>query len=178
MNYKKLFKFYFFSIIFTIVLGTILHFTYTWSNSNPVIGSFSAVNESTWEHLKLVFFPMLITIIIAYFYLEDDFKTYLCAKTVGIIVSMLFITIFFYTYTGIIGTNYAILNIGSFIFAVILAEYVTYLLIKSNFLCNKNFAVTLLLILVSFFTFFTYFPPQINYFKDPINNTYGTQQDF
>ena len=61
-----------FSIIFTLVLGTILHFTYTWSNNNPFIGSFSAVNESTWEHLKLVFFPMLITVFIGYFYLEND----------------------------------------------------------------------------------------------------------
>ena len=55
------------SAIFTIVLGTILHFTFKWSNKNPLVGSFSAVNESTWEHLKLLFFPMLITTIIGYF---------------------------------------------------------------------------------------------------------------
>lgn len=173
MNYKKLLKFYIFSIIFTLVLGTILHFTYTWSNNNPFIGSFSAVNESTWEHLKLVFFPMLITVIIGYFYLENNSQKYLCAKPISIVAAMFFITVFFYTYTGIIGTNYSFFNIGSFIFAVILAEYITYLLMKSNYTCNKNFAVALLLILLFFFIFFTYFPPKINYFKDPINNTYG-----
>lgn len=178
MNYKKLFKYYVFSIIFTLVLGTLLHFTYTWSDNNSFVAAFSAVNESTWEHLKLIFFPMLITIIISYFYLENNSQKYLCAKTVGIIASMLFITIFFYTYTGILGTNYAILNIASFIFAVISGEYITYLLIKSNYVCNKKLPIIILLSLLLLFIFFTYLPPKINYFKDPISNKYGTQKSF
>ena len=176
MNYKKLFNFYIFSIIFTLILGTILHFTYVWSNNNIIVASFSAVNESTWEHLKLIFFPMLITIVISYFYLGSDFEKYLCSKTIGIIIGMLFITVFFYTYTGIIGTNYAIINIGSFILAVILSEYITYLIIKSNYTCNKKLTIIILLLLLLFFVFFTYFTPKINYFKDPVSNTYGIQK--
>ena len=173
MNYKKLFKFYMFSILFTIILGTLLHFTFKWFNNNLIVAAFSAVNESTWEHLKLLFFPMFITIIISYFYLGNDFKYYLCAKTVGIIVSIVFITIFFYTYTGVLGTHFPIIDILSFIFAVILAEYVTYLLVKSNYLSNERIAIIILLILLICFIFFTYFPPKINYFKDPITKTYG-----
>jgi len=91
------------------------------------------------------------------------------------LLSMLFITIFFYTYTGIIGTNYAILNILSFIFSVILAEYVSYLLVKSNYTCKENFSITILIFLLFFFVFFTYFPIKINLFKDPLNNNYGIQ---
>ena len=68
--YKKVFKFHIFSIIFSIILGILLHFAFEWSGNNLFIATFSAVNESTWEHLKLVFFPMLITIIISYFYLS------------------------------------------------------------------------------------------------------------
>ena len=64
---KSVFKFQIISTIFVIIFGTLLHFTYNWSNNNSLIGAFSAVNESTWEHLKLLFFPMLITIIIGYF---------------------------------------------------------------------------------------------------------------
>ena len=41
-----------FRFIFISVLGVLLHFTYEWSGDNAVVGLFSAVNESTWEHLK------------------------------------------------------------------------------------------------------------------------------
>ena len=67
MNKNKIKKIQIFSIIFTFILGTLLHFTYKLSGNNQLVGVFSAVNESTWEHLKLVFFPMLLTIIIGYF---------------------------------------------------------------------------------------------------------------
>ena len=41
---------------FALVAGTLLHFVYEWFGGNvwAVIG---AVNESTWEHLKLLYFP-------------------------------------------------------------------------------------------------------------------------
>ena len=107
----NLIKFQIFSTIFEIILGTILHFTYTWSHNNSLVGLFSAVNESTWEHLKLLFFPMLISTIVGYFTFQDTFPNFLCSKTIGIITAMLFTVIFFYTYTGIIGTNYAFANI-------------------------------------------------------------------
>lgn len=67
MDSKKLLKYQFFSAILSIILGTILHFTFEWSGNNAFIGTFSSVNESTWEHLKLVFYPMLFTAIIRLF---------------------------------------------------------------------------------------------------------------
>lgn len=167
-------KFQIFSIIFTWILGTLLHFTYEWSNNNLLLSAFSAVNESTWEHLKLVFFPMLITTIIGYFYIgRNNIQNFLCAKTIGIITSMLFIVIFFYTYNGILGTNFAILDIGSFFVSIVLGEYVANKIIISNFECNKSIPIISLIILLLCFVVFTYFPPKIGLFKDPITNSYG-----
>ena len=68
MNQNKVLKFQIFSAIFGIVLGTLLHFAFEWSNKSNLIAAFSSVNESTWEHLKLAFFPMLISTIIRIFY--------------------------------------------------------------------------------------------------------------
>lgn len=59
-----------FSIVFCVVLGTLLHFTFQWSNQNYLVALFSAVNESVWEHLKLVFFPMFFTTLIRLFFLS------------------------------------------------------------------------------------------------------------
>lgn len=179
MEKKKILRFQIFSVIFTWILGTILHFLYEWSGDNKIIASFSAVNESTWEHLKLVFFPMLITIIIGFLVIGKDNKKFWCAKTLGIILAMSFIVVFFYTYTGIIGTNFAILDIGSFFVAVILGEYVAYKIMTNEeykLKCNKRIAVIGLICILLCFIIFTYLPPHIGLFKDPISNGYGIQK--
>lgn len=153
------------SAIFVIILGTILHFTYEWSGGNRIVGIFSAVNESTWEHLKLIFYPMLLTTIIGNYIFSEKV---ICAKTVGVITAMLFTVIVFYTYTGIIGTNYAVINIAIFVLAVILGEYVTYKFYKKNIQSNSNICTIILIILLILFIIFTFKAPEINLFKDPI----------
>mgnify|MGYP006900005246 CR=1 FL=1 len=111
---------------FCLVIGTLLHFTYELSGGNTFVAGFSAVNESTWEHLKLVFYPTFIFSIIEYFFIGKSTNNYSIAKTIAIIFEISFITIFFYTYTGIIGTNYAFLDISSFVVAIIVGEYIAY----------------------------------------------------
>ena len=46
--------------VFTSALGTLLHFLYDLTGENVAVSFFSAVNESTWEHMKLLFFPMFL----------------------------------------------------------------------------------------------------------------------
>lgn len=167
---NSLLKFQIISAIFVIALGTILHYTYEWSGENRIVGAFSAVNESTWEHLKLIFFPMLITTVVGYYIYGEKI---ICAKTVGVISAMLFTVVFFYTYTGIIGTNYAALNIATFIVAVLIGEYITYRIAKKEGKVNSNICSVILIILLILFVIFTYNPPKINLFRDPISGTYG-----
>ena len=89
--------------LFISVLGVLLHFTYEWSGDNPIVALFSAVNESTWEHLKLLFFPMLLLTIIELLFTEKRQlpSNYLFARTIGILSGMAFIVIAFYTLTGV-----------------------------------------------------------------------------
>lgn len=169
----SVFKFYIFSFIFIAILGTLLHFTYEWSNENLLVASFSAINESTWEHLKSLFFPMLITTIVGYFFVGKDFSNFLCSRVIAVIIGMLFIVVFFYTYTGILGYNIAFLDISSFFVAILLSEYISYKVLYSN-CCKYNFICGLIfIILLILFVIFTYTPPKINLFKDPLTNTYG-----
>lgn len=165
------------SAIFVCILGTLLHFTYKFFGENNFVASFSAVNESVWEHLKLLFFPMLFTTIIGYFYIGKNAPNFLCSKTLGIITSMLFIIIFFYTYTGIIGKSILFIDITSFFVAVILGEYLSYKLMITNFECNNIIAIIILTIILICFVVFTYFPPNIELFKDPVTNQYGIMKD-
>lgn len=162
-------KFEIISTIFILVLGFILHFTYDWSGDNPIVGIFSAVNESVWEHLKLLFFPMLITGIVGSLYYKEAIPNYLCVKTKGILLGLVFIVVFFYTYTGVLGTNLAFLDIGSFFVAVLLGEYYTYYLINSFDSCNNIVAIIILFVLSLMFLLFTFFPPSIGIFTVPVS---------
>lgn len=170
---SKLLKYEIFSMIFLFIFGTLLHFTFEFFNHMPLVGTFSAVNESTWEHLKLLFFPMLITTIIGYFYFHKEYPNYLWIKTKGILIGLAFIIIFFYTYTGIIGTNFAILDIGSFFIAGFLAHYYTYKNIIKKEKGNTPISFIILAILLISFIVFTFIPPKIGLFKDPVTSTYG-----
>lgn len=170
---SSILKFEIISTIFIMIVGTLLHFTFGWSNNNPLVGTFSAVNESTWEHLKLLFFPMLISTIIGFSYKWKVIPNYLCAKVLGIILAMSFVVIFFYTYVGIIGTNFAIVDIGSFFIAVGLGQYVAYQKMQSTSSCSNVIPIIILLVLCSCFLFFTFFPLHIALFEDPIIGSFG-----
>lgn len=173
MKKNIILKFIIFSGIFVMILGTLLHFTYEWSGNNQFIASFSAVNESTWEHLKLLFFPMLLTTIIGFFYLEKSCQNYWCARLFGILTAILFTIVFFYTYTGIIGTNFAFVDISIFFVAVILGELVSYKVLVSSIDCNSSVALVGIILLLACFIIFTYFTPEIGLFKDPVTGLFG-----
>ena len=173
MDKNKIRNYQIFSTIFVCILGTLLHFTYQLSGENSIMASFSAVNESVWEHLKLLFFPMLLTTIIGYFSIGKSVPNFLCSKMIGIITAMLFTVIFFYTYSGILGKNIAIIDISSFFVATILGEYVAYKLMNSTFKCNNKIAIFALILIAICFVTFTYFTPELGIFKDSITGQYG-----
>lgn len=173
MKKNKILKFTIFSGIFVMILGTLLHFTYEWSGNNTFVAAFSAVNESTWEHLKLLFYPMFLTTIIGYFYLGKTSPNFLCARLFGILTAILFTIVFFYTYTGVIGTNFAFIDISIFFVDVILGELVSYKILSSNFTCNVGIAFCCILILLACFIIFTYFTPEIGLFRDPVTGLFG-----
>jgi len=55
----------------TSLAGTLLHFLYDFSGKSKIAALFSGVNESTWEHMKLMFFPMLLFMIVQSFFFRD-----------------------------------------------------------------------------------------------------------
>lgn len=169
LKYEKI------STIFIILLGVVLHFTFNWFNKNHLVGVFSPINESIWEHLKLLYFPSLLTIIIGCLLFKKEYINVICYKTKSLIIALLSIVIFFYTYTGILGHHIALIDISSFIIAVILCQYYVYKQIKNNKKCNINIALCIHIVLLLAFIIFTFYPPKINLFKDPLTNKYGIQ---
>lgn len=155
--------------IFTILLGTLLHFTYKLSNENKIVAIFSAVNESIFEHLKLTFFPILLFSIYEYFIYGKNIQNFIPVKTLSIIISIILILTLFYTYTGIIGQSYFFIDILIFIISVSAAYTFSYYFLNTSIFNNKIYTLISLLILVIMllcFILFTFYPPKIALFKD------------
>lgn len=161
------------SIIFSLILGTILHFLFEWSGENIFVGSFSAVNESIWEHLKLSFFPMLVVAIIGYYLFGKNESNYIKGNSIGIIFSIIFTVATFYIYSGIIGNNFGIINVLIFILSIIFGEIMAYKIVGTEKPADQVTYLLLIMILFICFILFTYFPPKIALFKDPITGGFG-----
>lgn len=172
---KKVFKFETIGFIFVAFLGTINHFMFEWFNNNKFLALFCPVNESIFEHLKLLFFPFLIWAIIEYFILEKPCN-FFSAKLAGIILGNVFITTFYYTYSGIIGTNLLFMDILTFLLGLLVAFLTSYLIItnpkyETNY--TEKLSIILLVIISLIFFLFTFYPPFIPFFKDMTTKTYG-----
>jgi len=172
---RKIFAYELVGIIFTIIFGSLLHFTFEFSGRNPVVGVFSAVNESVWEHLKLAFWPTILFALIELVPLRRDANNFWIAKTVGVYVMVVLIPAIFYAYTAFTGESIFAVDIASFIVAVIIGQLISYkLLTHSKVPTMLNWlALVFLIILVVIFIVFTFTPPQAPIFQDPIGGGYG-----
>lgn len=155
-------------IIFTLIVGTLFHFIYEWSGNNYIVGFISPVNESTWEHMKLIFFPMLFYSFYMNHKLKSQYSCVTSALLFSIILGTFLIPVIFYTYSGILGRNILFLDILTFIISVLIAFYAVYRLTLSCRLKNfETLPAVLLLLLSACFLVFTYNPPDIGIFRKP-----------
>lgn len=165
-------------MIFIIIIGSVLHFTFEWSGNQPIVGLFSAVNESVWEHLKLAFWPALLFAIIEYPTLKKMVNNFTFAKTVGTYLMVFIIPVIFYSYTSVTGKSIFAIDISTFVVAVIIGQLLSYkLLMYRKLPGNFNRVSLIALILLGLaFVLFTFYPPQLPIFKDPITGRYGLPQ--
>lgn len=163
-----------FGAIFIIIFGSLMHFIYDWSNHNKIIGYFAAVNESTWEHLKLVIAPSFMWFIVEYHYYIGNNSLYL-AKFISMIIMISIIPLIFYSYTKFTKKHLLVIDIGSFIVAVIVGHVVFHYLMKldlSNVILMHIGIIGLIITFLRFMTH-TYVPDKNFMHKDPITNKYG-----
>ena len=162
-------------LTFTVVLGSLLHFLYDWTGESVAVAPFAAVNESTWEHMKLLFFPALIFTLFQARYFGKEYASYWWIKLLGTGCALVLIPVLFYTYNGAFGKSPDWLNV----FFFLLAAAGGYAL-EGWFFTEKVidwqgsvFPVSLFLVLVVAFVVFTFIPPTLPLFIDPLTGTYG-----
>ena len=171
-NIKKI---YIYGAVITSILGVINHFLYEWTGNNSFIALFCATNESTWEHLKLLFFPYLIWVIVSYFCIGKENEGYINTNALSCAIGLSSIVVLFYTYTGILGTSIDFINIAIYFVAVIISFYISYrhyinnsyLVKKEDTLCNNVLGIFFFAAMSLLFFIFTFSTPNLGIFIPP-----------
>ncbi|MBO7149187.1 MAG: hypothetical protein J6V93_04940 [Clostridia bacterium] len=158
----------------SVLGGTLLHFLYALLGKAVWIAPFSAINESTWEHMKLLFWPMFIFAIVQSFFFGDQ-NNFWCIKLRGSLLGLTLIPVLFYTYNGVIGKSPDFINIAIFVISAAIAYiWETHQLNTNDLSCkNPKFSLLLLCVITVMFVLFTFRTPELAIFNDPLTGTYG-----
>lgn len=160
-------------ILLVMILAPLLHFTYVWSGKKIFFALFGAVNESTWEHMKLLFMPSFFYFLAEQKCIGRKYPGLLARRTIGLLSGLAFIPICFYTYSGIIGRTFIVADIAIFFFSVFITFISIRRLHRCRILISAFSCMFLLFVLLFCFFLFTFYPPHIGVFLDPVNFTYG-----
>jgi hypothetical protein len=164
--------------VFTAIFGTLLHFLFEWSGRNVVVGLFSAVNESIWEHMKLLYYPMVIFALLQYLFWGRGVEQFWCVKLAGLLFGLALIPVLYYTYTGALGVEMDWFNIAIFFVAAAAVCRLETWLFHLTPVCQLPPALCLgaILLIGAAFVTLTFSPPRWPLFADPVTGTYGYQK--
>jgi len=175
----KLKKFEIWSAVGAIIFGSLLHFVFGWSGNWHPAALIAAVNESTWEHLKLAFWPAFIFAIVGYYTVGNPpaggNKNFCFAQMKKLFAMPILIVILFYGWLAFFPDNF-IYDISIFMIAVIIGHIVAWKLENDKLPPCKSVSAIMITLLLVAFSLFTYFPPKNFLFRDPVGGGYGIEK--
>ena len=178
---KKIQRWEILGIILIIGFGTTLHFWFEWTDYWRPMALIAAVNESTWEHFKMAFWPGLIFALIEYPFIKNDSKNFALAKFAGLIAMPIITMILFYGYTALTGTHMLWADIIVFILSVIGGQWLSYLILtrsKRPLPGAQKLALVGLALMIVAFSLLSFYPLKNFIFAHPGNGEYGILSDY
>ena len=161
-----------FETLFIILLGCLLHFVYEWSHENKIVGWFAAVNESTWEHIKLALVPSFLFIMVDFGTFGDN-ANYWFGKFIMFIMIIILVPVLFYTEKAIVKRTILWLDVMIFMVSIIYAVLIFDAILGMTSLGLEVLGVIGTIIVFILMALFTFYPPKCFLFMDPRNNKYG-----
>lgn len=158
------------------VLGSVLHFTYAWSKGNKLVAVFSAVNESTWEHIKLALSSIFGCTLIDVWFLGGN-PNYWFAKSMEFLTPVIVIPLIFYGYTALTKKPILPIDISSFVVAAFASAGVFVGMLGLRPMGESGEAVSMVItvIIMVAYLLLTRFPMHNFLFRDPTNGKYGLE---
>lgn len=166
--------------VFVIMgLSVLSHFMYDWFNSF-VFSILFPVNESIWEHMKLLVTPVLIYSFIEYFIYRKKgirFNNFSLSYGISIIVGIVSYLIVYLPIDHFFGHN-MIVSIVLLLLDYVLISYISYSILNTSRFKNSNIIGTLLIVFIYFiFYYLTYYPVHSYLFYDTKDKVYGIRKE-
>ena len=159
------------------LLGSLMHFAYDLSGQSTIVGIFTPVNESIWEHLKLSVYPTFLWYFLGFLLIENELNVYnwVTCCVISAITSAIVIICFYYTYTGALGIHSLFLDIFSLLLGILIAQFLSLHIYNYANITKLGFYLSVLISILIFvtFTIFTFSPPKFPIFMDPVTQQYG-----
>ncbi len=176
-EYKKYTVITIVAALSAIGLGVLWHFLFDLTGENRFVGLFSPVNESVWEHLKIIYFPFIVTMIAEYFIYGKNAYNFFTSKLFGLTVGLFSIIMNYYVTVGAFGINNMAVNIGIFVIGIFIAYALSYMrLLKTPKMAGglwEKSAIGVMALYFALFLIFSYYPPHIPLFRDPTTMNYS-----
>ena len=156
-------------------LSFLIHFSYEWIPSF-ITSVFSPVNESIWEHMKIIFTSTIISAIIEYFIYRNrhiEFNNLIISVPIISTIGILLYLSLYYLITMFVQQNMFI-NLSLLFIVYSFMQLVSYFLLNSEEIkYEKIIGVSVVIVLTIIFAYLTYNPVISNLFLDQENHFYG-----
>lgn len=159
--------------IVVITVGCLLHFAWEWSDRSMFVAIFAATNESTWEHLKLAFWPALaLTPIQRKIY--GSYPGWIPATAIRCMLPSFVIVALFYGYTTLLGSHHLAADLTIFAIAIFAGEFLGHAVLTREFGSKSRIgALDLIILATVLFSTLTFSPPDIFLFHKPLSSRSG-----
>lgn len=164
-------------VIVAFVLCFPLHFLYD-KFPNFITSIFAPVNESIWEHMKILFGSIITAGIIQKIIMllkKEKINNICFSNFIGAISSIPIFLIMFLPIYNIIGENMIVIITIMFI-AIVISEIISYVIMNKRDYKMENKTIFLALIVYMIFLVLTYYPLEINLFLDKKELIYGIKK--
>lgn len=157
------------------ILSFLGHFLYNLF-PNTLFSILFPVNESIWEHMKLIVTPILIYIIIEYIIYRKKniaYNNFILSYAISIIIGIIFYLITYLPIHYIWGHS-LLFAIALLFITFVVIEYISYKIMNyKEIKYNTLIGILMLLLLYILFGIFTYYPPRNGLFYDTQSKSYG-----
>lgn len=156
-------------------LSFLSHFMYDWI-PNSIFSILFPVNESIWEHMKLIVTPVLIFSLFEYIIYRKKnihFNNFLLSYGISMILGIIIYLIIYLPIDYIFGHS-AIVAIGLLFITFIIVEIISYYLMNYREIKYSNIiGISIIILLYILFGYLTYNPIEIDLFYDTQKKIYG-----
>ena len=162
------------SIVVIFSIGVLAHFLYDILKGPKALGPFTAINESTWEHIKIAITPTLLWSLVDGFFYGSN-PNYFTAKLASLLMLTFFIPYVFYAYTRFSKKPILAIDIATFVAAIVIAQFTFCAIINLApvpYWATFASAVGFLMFFGAYMTL-TLLPLKTPIFKDPVTGKYG-----